>query len=226
MREPADDRWLSLTERPGFLRLRGRTSLQSLFDQSLVGFRVLHLECELVTRLEFAPRTFQQSAGLALYYNTSNFYYLHVTADEVGTPFVRLLGCSNRTCTIVASQPVKPGYRGGFELSAILCGESLQFLFRLDGDAQQAFGPAVDATILSDDYPKEGGLGLAFTGLFAALCSQDSSAEETTADFDWFRYRGASVASRSMGSESSRNVLPARDEMNRGRDHTVPISIA
>src|ERR1019366_3896947 len=70
LREPADAGWLSLTERPGHLRLRGRHSLNSLFDQSLVGFRLLHQRCQISTRLEFSPCSFQQTAGLALYYNT------------------------------------------------------------------------------------------------------------------------------------------------------------
>ena len=40
LRVPVDESWLSLSERPGWLRLRGRESLQSMFYQSLVARRL------------------------------------------------------------------------------------------------------------------------------------------------------------------------------------------
>ncbi|MCT1402962.1 hypothetical protein M4D81_28615 [Paenibacillus sp. p3-SID867] len=39
LRVPANDEWLSLSERPGYLQLRGRESLYSWFNQSMVARR-------------------------------------------------------------------------------------------------------------------------------------------------------------------------------------------
>jgi xylan 1,4-beta-xylosidase len=189
LREPWDSTWLSLEERPGFLRLRGRCSLQSLFDQSLVGFRLLHHQCSVTTRFEFFPISFQQCAGLVMYYNTSNFYYAYITADEHGQRELRILACDNRRCRAVFCEGLPRDYSGAIELGAVLDREHLQFSIRLDNGSQQSVGPVLDATILSDDYPNECGLGLAFTGAYAALCAQDSSQAGVTADFDWFSYR-------------------------------------
>jgi xylan 1,4-beta-xylosidase len=191
LREPADKGWLSLSARPGFLRLHGRYSLQSCFDQSLVGFRLLHHQCFVSTRLDFNPVSFQQHAGLVMYYNTSNYYYVYVTASDDGGREIGILACDNKKNREMLKRriPVPPG--GPVELKAVLDGTQLQFIVGYDSPQQEiALGPPVDSTILSDDYPGEGGLELVFTGAFAALCAQDSSDRNVAADFDWFRYRG------------------------------------
>ena len=66
LRIPTDDSWFSLTERPGFLRLKGKESLTSMHTQALIAKRLQHLETEVSTCIEFEPKTFQQLAGLVL----------------------------------------------------------------------------------------------------------------------------------------------------------------
>ncbi|MFT3829362.1 MAG: glycoside hydrolase family 43 protein [Opitutaceae bacterium] len=193
LREPVEAPWLSLTERPGFLRLRGRYSLQSAFDQSAVGFRLLHHRCTVRTRLEFAPRDFQQQAGLALFYNSANFYYAFVSADDSGARELQILACDNRRHRFVLERPLPLPRDGALEFGARLDGETLQFFLAGDAD-ERALGSALDATVLSDDHPVEGGVGWAFTGAFAVLCAQDSADSECPADFDLFHY----LASQSL----------------------------
>lgn len=196
LREPHQPSWLSLSERPGYLRLRGRNWLQCLFDQSLVGVRLAHPRCEISTQLEFAPASFQHSAGLSIYYNTSNFYYLYLTRLEDGGLVLRLMSCDNRNCEEVLTEPVPEVAQKGLTLKACLDQEELRFFAAWNGEEERTIGPVLDASILSDDYPKECGIGLTFTGAYAALCAQDSSAEGIPADFDWFRCAplGASAA--------------------------------
>ena len=188
LREPSAESWLSLTENPGYLRLYGRCSLQSCFDQSLVGFRVLHSSCTVATRIKFSPSSFQQRAGVAMYYNTSNFYYAYVTANDHGQRELQILACDNRRCRDILSNPIPLPFAEAFELRVTLSLDRLQFFFVNRDGIDQPAGPELDASILSDDYPNEGGIGLAFTGLFAGLCAQDSSDLRTPADFKWFRY--------------------------------------
>src|SRR4051812_15895315 len=83
LRGPVDESWASLLARPGWLRLRGRESLHSLFHQSLVAKRVTEHRWMARTLLEFHPDHFTQSAGLICYYDTRMHYYFRVTHDEV-----------------------------------------------------------------------------------------------------------------------------------------------
>ena len=187
LREPHALSWLSLTERKGYLRLRGRHSLLSSFDQSLVGFRLLHHHCSISTRLEFFPEGFQQTAGLALYYNTTNFHYLYICGTEDGGRELRLLCGDVGTYCDPAPQPVPLPRRGTVELEAEVSGHSLQFYYSCAGILRETVGPALDMTLLSDDRVIEGG-SWGFTGCFAALCAQDSGDSGIPADFDWFGY--------------------------------------
>ena len=200
LREPPDESWLSLRARPGFLRLHGRYSLQSLFEQSLVGFRLLQHRCAVAVRMEFAPLSFQQRAGLALYYNTSNYYYAYVTAGDSGGRELGILACDNRSQREVLSARIQLRAAGPLELKAALDGSRLQFSADLGDGGEAPIGPVLDATILSDDYPGEGGLGNAFTGTFAALCAQDSGDRQVPADFDWFRYQGGADGASGVAS--------------------------
>lgn len=191
LREPAAETWLSLTQRPGFLRLHGRHSIQSLFDHSLVACRVAHHRCEIQTTLEYQPHSLQQRAGLALYYNSSNFHYLYVSADK-GQLVVNVL---TRDCGRFRDDPatawrISQGQR--FTLVARLRDAIATFHCAVDDGNLCQIGGELDATILSDDYPLETGTGWAFTGVYAALTTQDSTATSAPADFDDFRYEAQS----------------------------------
>ena len=62
------------------------------------------------------------------------------------------------------------------------------YFFYSTGDlAWRPVGPALDATLLSDDRVIENG-AWGFTGCFIALCAQDSSDSGIPADFDHFNY--------------------------------------
>jgi xylan 1,4-beta-xylosidase len=187
LREPPKPEWLSLSARPGWLRLRGRHSILSRFDHSLVGCRIAHHRCDLHARLEYDPRSPQQRAGLAVYYNTANFYYLFVSADESG-PFVGVLVCDNGRCSEdpTARLPAPRGTALG--LRAQLRDGALTFTCACGTAEARPVGRTYDATTLSDDYPLETGAGWAFTGVFAALCAQDATGTAIPADFDWFHY--------------------------------------
>ena len=188
LRTPAEPSWLSLSERPGALRLRGRQTLLSCFDQSLVGIRLLHSHCRISVKLDFAPTSFQQSAGLAFYYNTTNFHALLLTARDDGARELRLLCGDNGSYSNPANGGVRVSDEGVIELRAELDGESLQFFHVPQGDSPLPVGPPLDATLLSDDRIIEGG-NWGFTGCFITLSAQDSSDSGLPADFTVFKYQ-------------------------------------
>ncbi|MEN0038103.1 MAG: glycoside hydrolase family 43 protein, partial [Cellvibrio sp.] len=70
LRVPVTGQWLSLSEREGFVRLKGRESLSSTKEQSLIARRVQAFDIEVSCKIDFTPTNFQQMAGLVCYYNT------------------------------------------------------------------------------------------------------------------------------------------------------------
>jgi xylan 1,4-beta-xylosidase len=185
LRIPIDSSWLNLTERPGWLRLRGRDSLHSFFDQSLVARRARHFKFHAETLLEFSPSSFMQSAGLICYYDTRMHFYLRVTHDDKLGKIVGLVSTDDGAYEEhLGSQLAISDWRQIY-LRAELDHSQLQFGISPGGSHWQNVGPRLDASKLSDDY----GSGLHFTGAMVGLCAQDVGGNKLAADFDYFDYR-------------------------------------
>ncbi|AUX21502.1 beta-xylosidase [Sorangium cellulosum] len=185
LRDVPDERWLSLRERPGFLRLRGRESPHSLHRQSVVGRRVQSLRCRVETCLEFEPTSFQQMAGLMCLYDDENFFYALLSHDERAGRSLALLGSERGKLTWLTDAPLPvaaPRVHLRFELS----GKDLRFSCSEDGERFDALGPVLDASILSDERTS---VGIGFTGTFAALCAHDLTGAFLHADFDHLDYQ-------------------------------------
>jgi xylan 1,4-beta-xylosidase len=187
LRRPVDDSWLSLTERPGWLRLRGGDSPFSLFRQSLIARRVQHFQFTAETRLEFSPNHYTQMAGLICYYDTRQQCYLRVTHDEkLGKVVGVILTDDGAYDELTESQFAINDWQQVF-LRATVSGENLQFSASPDGETWRNIGPVLDFSKLSDDY----GSTLRFTGAMIGLSAQDLNGTHAVADFDYFDYRPA-----------------------------------
>jgi xylan 1,4-beta-xylosidase len=187
LRVPAHELWLSLTERPGWLRLRGRDSLHSLFDQSLIARRIQHFQFTAETCLEFSPTHFTQSAGLVCYYDTRTHFYLRVTRDEARGKILGVVLTDDGRYAALAGGEIAVNDWRQFFLRAEMDFQQLQFSASPDGKQWRNVGPVLDAAKLSDDY----GAGFHFTGAMVGLCAQDVGGNQTPADFDYFDYRPA-----------------------------------
>lgn len=184
-RQPADASWLSLTERPGWLRLSGGDSPFSLFTQSLIARRVQNFQFVAETCLEFSPTHFTQMAGLICYYDTRQHFYLRVTHNEnLGKVLGVVLTDDGAYDELVQSQIAINDWNQIF-LRATVDGERLQFSASPDGETWQAIGPVLDYSKLSDDY----GSTLRFTGAMIGVSAQDVGGTNAVADFDYFDYR-------------------------------------
>lgn len=186
LRVPPSEDWLSLSERPGCLRLTGRESPSSRHDQSVVGRRVQSFCCRAQVALEFSPTTFQQLAGLMARYSEENYYYLCITHDEAVGRCLMLYACANGKLEekMAASHPLPES--GAVELRAELDGENLRFWFALEGADFAEIGPNLDATQLSDETDST---GWGFTGAFFAMAVHDLSGQRKVADFHYFEYQ-------------------------------------
>lgn len=96
LRIPMTDDFLSLTARPGYLRMYGRDGLSSKFGQSLIARRWTEFVFEADTKVEFEPEVFKQMAGLICMYDTDNYFYLHVTCDEDVGKCISILTAENK----------------------------------------------------------------------------------------------------------------------------------
>lgn len=76
------DLGMTIHEREGYLRIYGRDSIFSRYEQALLARRQMELSFEAAVRFEFAPTSFQHGAGLSYRYDERNQYYAYVTLGD------------------------------------------------------------------------------------------------------------------------------------------------
>lgn len=199
LRIPITKDWANQTDRQGFLRLYGRESLSSCFEQSLLARRVQAHHTEASTCIEFSPENFQQMAGLVCYYNTTHYHYLYISGDDIdaysGKTFLNVLSCDDNKTTHVLNAPIDVSEFDKIRLKADFNGASLQFFYATNKKEEapkwEKVGPELDGSILSDDYVvhTEKGYSPCFTGAFIGLACQDLSGQKIHADFEFFTYQ-------------------------------------
>jgi xylan 1,4-beta-xylosidase len=184
LRVPADESWLSLRERPGYVRLRGRESLYSWHEQSLIAREIQSFRCEVETCVEFEPATFRQMAGLVLYYDEMDHYYLRVSTDEERGKHIAVViskeGHYDEADDYVSAEGWTRCY-----LKAKMETTAIQFYCSPDGADWKKIGPELYSGLLADEFAGK----LSFTGAFAGICAQDMEGTKLPADFDYFVYR-------------------------------------
>lgn len=184
LRIPMDSHYLSLTKRPGWLRMYGRSGLASRFSQTLIARRVTEYHMEAQTCLDFAPEVFKQMAGLILLYDTDNYLYLHLSHDEDVGKCITLLKAENKHYEYLTDYiPIEPGRDVVLHLS--LKETQVQFAYGFRGEGLQNIGPLINASFLSDEACREGW----FTGAMVGICCQDLTGFGRHGDFDWFEVR-------------------------------------
>src|SRR5205085_1854137 len=135
---PHPARLFSLSDRPGFLRLFGRETLGSQFEQALVARRQQDFCFTAATRMEFDPQHFQQSAGLILYYHATKFHYLFMTEDDAIGRHLRVMSCVTDIGDSFSPPIPLPPATKEIELRMDVDFERLIFSYRLPGAAWQS----------------------------------------------------------------------------------------
>ncbi|WP_176086834.1 glycoside hydrolase family 43 protein [Martelella sp. HB161492] len=193
LRSPQPERLFSLSARPGHLRLYGRQSIGSWFEQALVARRQTEFACRAETVTDAQPKSFQHLAGLIAYYNRSKFHYLAISGDGQGGRELSIISCAGSwpesSLNFALRQPVVLPGEGKVRLGLAIDGVVLQFRYAIDDGDWQPVGPTLDASVLSD----EGGRGVngSFTGNFIGMAAYDLAGGTFSADFDSFRYENA-----------------------------------
>ncbi|KAH8882363.1 glycoside hydrolase family 43 protein [Thozetella sp. PMI_491] len=190
LRTPEPERIFSVGG--GKLTLIGRESTGSWFEQALVARRQEHFSFDAETVIDYHPTDERQFAGLILYYCRYNFYYLTVTAHSDGQRELLIMSSEAsypRAALEFPGEPVVIPNEGKVRLALTYRGQELQFHYALEGEVElKKIGPALDATIISDECGGHHGVG-SFTGSFVGMAASDLNGTALSADFDYLLYR-------------------------------------
>lgn len=180
LRNP-DPSLYSLSERPGWLRLKGAAAgLDEAASPAWVGRRQRHFALSASTHLEFEPQDENEEAGLTLRMNEKHHYELFVTRRQgrIGAVLRRRIGSLQAETAFVALEG-----SGASRLAVEAQKERYRFFVgeRCVGEAETRY--------LSTEVA--GG----FTGVYLALyATGNGRACAGPADFDYFDYRPAPEA--------------------------------
>jgi alpha-N-arabinofuranosidase len=180
LRTPPDE-FMSLSERPGYLRLRLRPPRMSEpTNPSFVGRRQQHMHFTTRTKLDFRPHNENECAGLTLSQN-NNFHFLLIITK--GTePIVRLVKRAQGVEQLLAEASIG---EGEIYLKVEAHEQDYHFYFANQPGEWRVLAEHVDGRILST--PVAGGFVGAYIAMYASSNGEPSA---NHADFDWFEYIG------------------------------------
>ena len=184
LRIPMDEHYLSLSARPGWLRMYGRSGLSSRFSQTLIARRMWEYCMEASACVEFEPEVFKQMAGLIFLYDCDNYLYLHISRDEDVGKCITLLKAENKKYEYLTDYiPVRE--KEALYLKMETRNAMTRFYYGYSEKGWQEIGPLINASFFSDEACGEGW----FTGAMIGICCQDMTGFGRYADFDWFEVK-------------------------------------
>ncbi|MBC2837376.1 glycoside hydrolase family 43 protein [Paragemmobacter straminiformis] len=185
LRTPYPGRLFTLTG--SALRLTGRESLGSWFEQALVARRQEHHSYRAGTEVICEAPNWQRAAGLVTYYNRHKFHAALVSHEpDIGRCLVLVSCLGDWPGEALSFHAKVPLGAGAVRIGVSVEGAVQRFSVAAGAGAMQAVGPELDARIISD----EGGRGehASFTGAFVGMLAYDLTGQGWSADFTRFDY--------------------------------------
>lgn len=173
---------VSLSQRPGYLRLNGSAVTMNGQDSpAFVGRRQTHFDCRASTRIEFKPQGENEEAGLVVRGNDLNHYEIGITLRQGRRQiFFRkvLLG------QVMSPVRYEDAGEGGVVLSLEASPLAYEFFYQAASGPTKSLGTAPTGDLSSE---KIGG----FTGVYLGIYATGNGKKNMgPADFDWFEYIG------------------------------------
>jgi len=169
----------SLSERPGFLRLRaGPERIAPNTACGLLGVRQRERCFTYRARMEFSPMGEAAEAGVSLFQKDDS--YINLTVRKAGEGHLALLSVAEPGQAAVVSQTPLPGYGGTveFQVEVASPGCCYELSLRLGGGPWWAPAFRVDG-----DKVRSKGYTGAYCGLYCTANGERDAAD--CADFDW-----------------------------------------
>jgi xylan 1,4-beta-xylosidase len=180
LRNPRRDRY-SLTERPGWLRLRGtELTLDDVASPTFMGRRQQHYTMRATALLDFDPQRDGEEAGLTALMNPGHHYEMAVTR-EGGVRNVIVRRRLSELTVVVARRAVSDG-----PVVLEIAGEKEGYTFRCGppGGELSALATASTRYLAAE-------VADTFTGVYLGMYASGGGAPSAApADFDWFEYAG------------------------------------
>ena len=177
----------SLSDAPGCLRLYGHQAITSHDLQAMVARRLQSHACEITIKMEFHPQNFQQMAGLAVFYDTFNFFYLYLSRENDGTRALRICVRNNLQFSDPLGGALPVDWDGAIWLRVQVRACRLQFFRSADGEDFFPVCDPLDCSNLADEaYSEIGHEG--HTGTLVGMACQDLSGKRNYADFFSYTY--------------------------------------
>lgn len=186
LREPVDSSWCERSLDGSRLRLRGRDSLASCFDQSLIARRLGHFHASAQTRMVFRPENFKQSAGIIAYYDRFHYHYFRLTSGADGRMKLGVISSEDAQAGVFEVGVWDEEIADGIHLRMEIHQAELRFSWSFNGHEWHVVDKVFDATALGDWVSPHSN----FTGTFWGVCCQDLSDRSAWAEFEGFHYQG------------------------------------
>lgn len=183
IRTPREEFW-SLSERPGFVRLRLLPqTLAEIANPSFIGRRQQHIGFTARTAMDFSPDGANECAGLALLQNHDHNFLFVAAGDGGGGRTVRVVRREKGVNSLLGEAPIAGA--GRIYLKVEAKGQNYSFFAAAEPEAWLPVALDADGRILST--PVAGGFTGAYIGMYA---SGNGDVSANAADFDWFEYTG------------------------------------
>ncbi len=172
-----------ITRENGKLRIKGGASIMSKYFQGLVARRQQSLNCNFSCAMEFQPRHLNHIAGMVVYYNYDNYYYLKVARDDIGK-FIAVTSSVNKE--IIDTKPIH--FDDSIDVlyfKAEIRNEVLKYYYSFDGKDFKLIDNEYDMKNISDEHI----VGNGFTGSMLGVSCTDAQGDGVYADFHYFDYK-------------------------------------
>ncbi len=166
----------------GALHLKGGASIMSKYFQALLARRQQSLYCDFETKMTFAPRHLNHIAGLLVYYNYDNHYYLKMSRGEKGL-FLAVTSNVNKDVEDLETVWLPEGTET-VQLKAQIRYDTLQMYYALTENAFKPIGPVLDMKNISDEHI----VGNGFTGSMLGVNCCDCQLDGAEAEFSYLKY--------------------------------------
>ena len=183
-----DQSWVKVVN--GKLSISGRNSFFSQVSPSIMGTRATSLNYYVQTKLEFHPTHYSETAGLGLYYDANNWFYVRLCQDD------------NEIGLVLRALQAKLGQRIDFMFDEVRVPNNTAEIrinyhngiatvnYRFTDCKWTQLGHQFDLSYLSDEgvNGEPGEIG-GFTGLFNFIGAVDAYEHQSHGDFEYYQVK-------------------------------------
>ncbi len=183
LRLPFNKEIMNIEENKNHLRIYGRETLASEFEQACIARRQTEFKFTAETKIKCNPTSYRHMAGMTYRYDERNQFFFRITFDQYSdNKFFIGMNKLDRGIHDIIEEEID--FKGEITLKIEVEFDKVKFLYSLDDKEFKQFCDVLDASILSDDYVEP----LGFTGAFVGLQVIDIQNHDFYADYEYFTY--------------------------------------